>query len=54
MCWCSKNGLPLNAKHIISYCRKVAMEINNRHDIVVNIILDNILIQRGLIAHEQR
>ena len=46
--------LPLNAKHIISYCRKVSTEINNRHDIVVNILLNNILIQRGLITHEQK
>ena len=29
-------------------------EINSRHDIVVNILLNNILKQRGLIAHEQR
>ena len=53
-CRCSTTGLPLNAKHIISYCRKVSTEINNRHDIVVNILLNNILIQRGLITHEQK
>ena len=53
-CWCSKTGLPLNAKHIISCCRKVSYEINARHDIVVNILLNNILVQRGLISHEQR
>ena len=53
-CWCSKTGLPLNAKHIVSCCRKVSDEINNRHDVVVNILLNNILVQRGLIAHEQR
>ena len=52
-CWCSKTGLPLNAKHIVSCCKKVASEINTRHDIVVNILLNNILNQRGLIAHEQ-
>ena len=52
-CWCSKAGQQLNAKHIISCCRKVAGEINTRHDIVVNILLNNILIQRGLAAHEQ-
>ena len=46
-CWCSKTGLPLNAKHMISCCKKVASEINARHDIVVNIILNNILAQRG-------
>ena len=53
-CWCSKTGLPLNAKHIISCCRKVSSEINARHDVVVNIILNNILVQRGLIPHEQK
>ena len=53
-CWCSKSGLPLNAKHIVSCCRKVSGAINSRHDIVVNILLNNILIQRGLIAHEQK
>ena len=53
-CWCSKTGLPSNAKHIVSCCRKVSREINNRHDIVVNILLNNILVQRGLISNEQR
>ena len=38
----------------MSCCRKVSAEINNRHDIVVNILLNNILIQRGLITHEQK
>ena len=52
-CWCSKKGLPLNANHIISCCKRVSGEINERHDTVVNILLSNILIQRGLIAHEQ-
>ena len=53
-CWCSKTGLPLNAKHTISCCKRVSAEINTRHDMVVNILLNNILAQRGLIAHEQR
>ena len=53
-CWCSKSGLTLNAKHIVSNCRKVSGEINARHDTIVNILLNNILIQRGLITHEQR
>ena len=44
-CLSSKTGLPLNAKHIVGCCRKVAGEINARHDIVVNILI-NILIQR--------
>ena len=51
-CWCSKTGLPLNAKLIVSCC-KASGEINTRHDIVVNILLNNILVQRGLISHEQ-
>ena len=25
-CWCSKSGLALNAKHIISCCKKVSSE----------------------------
>ena len=29
-------------------------EINARHDIVVNILLNNILVQRGLVPHEQK
>ena len=45
-CWCTKTGLPLNAEHIVSCCRKVAGEINSRHDIVVNIVLNNILVRR--------
>ena len=53
-CWCSKNGQLLNAKHIVSCCRRVSGEINARHDIVVNILLNNILVQRGLNSHEQR
>ena len=50
----SKKGLALNAKHIISCCRKVAGQINARHDIIVNILLNNILVQRGLVTHEQK
>ena len=53
-CWCSKSGPTLNARHIISCCRKVSSEINTRHDIVVNILLNKILFQRGLISHEQK
>ena len=53
-CWCSKSGLTLNAKHIVSCCKRVSGENNARHDIIVNILLNNILKQRGLIAHEQR
>ena len=53
-CFCSQTGLPLTAKHIISCCRRVAGEINARHDIVVNILLNNVLKQRGLISHEQK
>ena len=53
-CFCSKTGAQLTAKHIISCCRKVSGEINARHDIVVNILLNNILIKRRLISHEQK
>ena len=54
VCWWSNPRLPLNAKHIISCCKKVSGEINTRHDIVVNIMLNNILVQRGLISHGQK
>ena len=37
----------------MSCCRKVSSAINARHDIVVNILLVNILIQRVLIVHQQ-
>ena len=53
-CRCSTTGLQLNANHIISCCKRVSGEINTRHDNVVNILLNNILMQRELIAHEQR
>ena len=53
-CFCNQTGLPLNSKHIISCCRKVAGEINARHDMVVNILLNNILLQRKLVTREQR
>ena len=39
-CYCSKAGLALNAKHIVSNCKKVSGEINARHDIIVNILLN--------------
>ena len=44
-CWCSKTVLPLNAKHIVSCCKMVSSEINARHDGVVNILLNSILVQ---------
>ena len=53
-CCCSKAGMTLNSKHIVSCCRKVSGEIYSRHDSVVNILLNNILVQRGLVTHEQR
>ena len=49
-----QNRAQLNAKHVISCCKKVSSETNARHDIVVNILLNNILTQRGLISHEQK
>ena len=53
-CRCSTAGLQLNANHIISCCKRVSGEINTRHDTVVNILLNNILMQRELITHEQK
>ena len=44
----------MNAKHVISSFIKESVDINARHDIVVNILLNNILIQRCLIVNEQR
>ena len=49
-----QDGRALNAKHIISCCTKVAGEISARHDTVVNILLNNILIQRKLVTREQK
>ena len=51
-CWCSKTGKTLNTKHIIRCCGKVSRELNARHDTVVNILLDIIVVQRWLMAHE--
>ena len=51
--WCSKTGVQLNEKHVVSCCKKASAEIQSRHDIVVNTILNNIFKQRGLITHEQ-
>lgn len=39
-CFCSKTGLRLAVKHIVSCCRKASGEINSRNDIVANIILN--------------
>ena len=49
-----RTGRQLNAKHIISCCRNASSKINSRHDIVVNILPNNILLQRWLIEHEWR
>ena len=54
VCWRSKTGMTLNVKHTVSCFRRVRCEINARHDNVVNVLLNNILIQRGVIAHEQK
>ena len=53
-CSCSRTRAQLNARHIVSCCKKASAEINARHDIVVNILLNNILVQRGLVTHEQK
>ena len=42
LCWCSKSGQALNAKHIISCCKRVSGEINARQDIVVNVLINNV------------
>ena len=52
-CWCSKAWLQLNAKHIVSCCHKVSRVIDERHDMIVNILLNNTLMQRGFIFREQ-
>ena len=44
----------LNSKHVVSCCKRVCGEINARHDIIFNILLNNILKQRGLVVHEQK
>ena len=44
----------MNSKHIISCCKKLSAEVGARQDIVVNILLNNIFVQRGLISHEQK
>ena len=54
LCWCSKTRLPLNAKHTIRCCMRMSGEIITRHGIVLNVLLNNILIQRGLISNEQK
>ena len=54
MCGCSKTGAQLNAKHFVSCYEKVNAEINARHDIVGNILVNNIPIQRGLISYVPR
>ena len=41
---CSKAGLALNSKHIVSCCKNVSGEINTRNDNIVHIILNNILV----------
>ena len=34
--------------------KRVSADIQSRHDIVVNVLLNNIPIQRGLISNEQK
>ena len=55
VCWYSKTGLPLNAKCVISCCCwKVTRGIYEGRDLVVDILLNAILIWRGLVAHQQK
>ena len=51
-CLCSRTGLQLNTKQIIICCKKACAEINARNDTVVNVLLNNILVQRGLTTNE--
>ena len=53
-CFCSPTRLPLNSKHIVSCCNKVSRDINARHDIVVNVLLNAIRIQTKLVTHKQK
>ena len=41
-------------KHIVSCCVRVTGEINERYNIVGNILPNSILKKRGLISNEQR
>ena len=43
----------LNSKHVISCYWKVSGEINARHDIFVNNLLKNIIIQRRFFTNKQ-
>ena len=52
--WCSWSGMTLNSKHIVSCFKKVGSEIITRCDTVLNILLNNISIQRELVSHEQK
>ena len=49
-----KDGSATEHKNIISCCKKVSAETNITNDIVVNILLNNIPFQRGLVTHEQK
>ena len=44
----------MKARHIVSCCKEVSGENNSNHNIVVNILLNNILLQRGLVTHERK
>ena len=52
-CMCRKTGLPLNAKHNVGSRMKVMAKITARHDEVVNVLSNNILVQRKLATREQ-
>ena len=43
-CLCSKTRMAFNAKHIVSCCRKVSSEFKARHDTVLNILPNKILV----------
>ena len=49
-----QDWLALYAKLVASSCKKASVEISACQDIVVDILLKNILVQRGSVSHEQR
>ena len=50
----SRTRLPLNSKHIVSCYKKESGDVNVRHDMVVNIPMNNIIIERGMISNDQK
>ena len=53
-CRCSKAGHALYDRNIISSCKKSEWRDFISHGIAVNILLNNILVQRGFVTNEQK